>query len=265
MAYLQSHFYSTTLQKNVDVQIILPDVQPDDYIFEKKKDFRLSKKKFQTLYLLHGSYDDGNSWLLNTSVNRYAQEKCLAVVMPSAENSNYQEMTHGEKYLTYITEELPLVLSGMLPLSRKRENTFVAGNSMGGGGAFRCAFTHPRSYGAAASLSGALELAKIASSPHGSRIPLPYRRAVYGDDMRPEELLDLLSPAQIPCLPELFMVCGTEDFIFPSNENFYRMGSAMGLRLTYRKHPGAHNWDCWDAWIRETLDWLPLKGAPVEG
>lgn len=265
MAYLQSHFYSTALQKNVDVQIILPDVQPDDYIFQKKKGFRLPGKKFQTLYLLHGSYDDGNSWLLNTSIGRYAQEKCLAVVMPSAENSNYQEMAHGEKYLTYIAEELPLVLPGMLPLSRKREDTFVAGNSMGGGGAFRCAFTHPQNYGAAASLSGALEMAKIASSPHGGRIPLPYRRAVYGDGMKPVELLDLLNPAEIPNLPELFMVCGTEDFIFPSNESFYQAGSAMGLRLTYRKHPGAHNWGCWDAWIREVLDWMSLKGRPVEG
>ena len=264
MAYLQTHFYSVTLQRNVDVSAVLPDMQPDDYIFEKKKDFRLPGKKFQTLYLLHGSYDDGNSWLLNTSIGRYAQDKCLALVLPSAENSNYEDMVHGEKYLTYITEELPQVMAGMLPLSTARENTFVAGNSMGGGGAFRCAFVHPEQYGAAASLSGALELADIASSPHGSRLPLPYQKAVHGDSLKPVELLELL-PETVSALPELFMVCGTEDFIFPSNESFYRKGTNMGLRLTYRKHPGAHNWDCWDRWIREVLDWLPLKGSPVEG
>jgi putative tributyrin esterase len=248
----------------VDVQIVLPDVQPDDYIFEKQKELRLPGLKFQTLYLLHGSYDDGNSWLMNTSVGRYAQEKCLALVLPSAENSNYQEMAHGDEYLSYIAEELPHVLSEMLPLSGAREDTFIAGNSMGGGGAFRCAFTHPDRYRAAASLSGALELGNIASSPHGSRIPLPYRRAVYGDGLKATELLELLDPAKISDLPELLMICGTEDFIFPSNENFYRAGSSKELHLTYKKYPGAHNWDCWDRWIREVLDWLPLKGSPVK-
>jgi S-formylglutathione hydrolase FrmB len=264
MAYLQCHFYSVTLEKNVDVQIILPSIRPDDYIFGTKSNYYQQGNKFQTLYLLHGSYDDGNSWLLNTSIARYAQEKCLAVVMPSAEDSNYQNMVHGEKFLTYVAQELPLKMAQMLPLSKKRENTFIAGNSMGGGGAFRCAFTYSKIYGAAASLSGALEMKELTDFPHSMKLPIAYRKAIYGDEMKKTELLELLESVNISTLPRLYMICGMEDFIFQSNENFYKKATKMGLTITYKKCHGTHNWSCWDKWIQDVLDWLPLKGTSVK-
>ena len=49
-------------------------------------------------------------------------------------------------------------MRGWFPVSRMRRDTFVAGLSMGGYGAFKLAMRHPERYAAAASLSGALDM-----------------------------------------------------------------------------------------------------------
>ena len=81
----------------------------------------------------------------------------LIVIMPGAERSFYADMEHGYKYWTYISEELPSIMKSFFPISDKREDTFVAGLSMGGYGAMKLAFNHPERYAAAASLSSAVD------------------------------------------------------------------------------------------------------------
>ena len=53
------------------------------------------------------------------------------------------------------------------------------------------------------------------------------------------------------------MTCGTEDFIYPSNEAFYQAACELGVTVTYEKFSGVHNWDFWDAHIQDVLKWLP--------
>ena len=65
--------------------------------------------------------------------------------MPSGENSYYLDIKSGKNYETYITKELPAIILYMFPVSKKRENTFIAGLSMGGTGAFVLAFPLPTS------------------------------------------------------------------------------------------------------------------------
>ena len=105
------------------------------------------------MVFLHGAYGDYSDWARLTGIERYAQAHKIAVVMPSADNSFYQDMYRGGKYLTYFTRELPDYIARLFPVSTKREDTFVAGLSMGGYGAVRVAFEMPERFGAAASLS----------------------------------------------------------------------------------------------------------------
>ncbi|MEG1873912.1 MAG: acetylesterase, partial [Ruthenibacterium sp.] len=88
MAHIQCSFFSPALQKNANAMVFIPTVSADDYLGdEPMPDYCAADKKYQTLYLLHGSYGDCNDWVHLASVERYAQEACLAVVMPSGENS----------------------------------------------------------------------------------------------------------------------------------------------------------------------------------
>ena len=84
------------------------------------------------LYLLHGMSDDHSTWIRRTSVERYATQYGLALVMPNAHRSYYTDMACGLKYWTYVSEELPRLMHTFFKISDRREDTFVAGLSMGG-------------------------------------------------------------------------------------------------------------------------------------
>ena len=55
----------------------------------------------------------------------------------------------------YVTEELMPMLYNWYPISDKREDNFIAGLSMGGGGALKFAVNYPDKFAAAAILSSA--------------------------------------------------------------------------------------------------------------
>lgn len=269
MAHIQMSFYSNSLMKNANVMVFLPTQDADDYLFGSGNAKYCKDKKYQTLYLLHGSYGDCTDWSRLASVERYAQQHCLAVVMPSAENSSYLNMDAGEAYLDYIGKELPAFLQIMFPLSKKPEDNFIAGLSMGGYGCMRIGLEYPERFGAIASLSGALDMQMLRDSggPHMEKMDKRYTAAVYGGKRLSgtrNDLAVLLKEdlAAGKKLPKLFMTVGTEDFIYPTNEAFYHeVGDLVDIQ--YRKHPGVHDWVFWDTYIQEVMDWLPLAGKKV--
>ncbi|WP_411676455.1 alpha/beta hydrolase [Caproicibacter sp.] len=272
MAHLDCSFYSQTLKKNTRVIVFLPSLSADDFLSGHHVDYTRKGAKFQTLYLLHGSYGDCTDWSHLSNIERYAQEKCLAVVMPSGENSSYVNMARGEHYLDYIAWELPDFLSKLFPLSRKKENTFIAGLSMGGYGAFRLALEYPDAYAFAASLSGALDRAALQESKdaHIAKMPLNYRKAVFADLGRvhgSENDLHVILDRRVSekaALPKFYMTCGTEDFIYPCNVEFYEALAKHSVDVTLQKHHGTHCWDFWDLHIQDVLNWLPLMHDVVD-
>ena len=74
MAHIQMSFYSNALKKNANVMIFLPTQDADDYLFGSGNAKYDPDKKYQTLYLLHGSYGDCMDWGRLASVERYAQQ-----------------------------------------------------------------------------------------------------------------------------------------------------------------------------------------------
>ena len=83
------------------------------------------------LYLLHGLSDDCTIWERRTSIERYATEKGIAVVMPEVRRSFYTDEAVGEAYWTFVAEELPQLIARTFRVSTAREDTFAAGLSMG--------------------------------------------------------------------------------------------------------------------------------------
>ena len=154
MAVFQIQMFSPTLQTNTSVTVIIPTPDSTEMQQPGGMDYFSDGVKYQVLYLLHGLYGDHTNWLRYTAIERYVQDRRLAVIMPAVGNSFYQDMYHGPDYLTYITQELPRFICRLFPVSDKKEDTFVAGLSMGGYGAVKCAFQCPEQYAACASLSG---------------------------------------------------------------------------------------------------------------
>ena len=130
MAFFEMKYHSDALKIGVSVNVILP---------EKAKTLigmtanGASATTYKTLYLLHGLSDDHSIWMRRTSIERYASDYGIAVVMPSVGRSWYTDTPSGAKYLTFVTEELPRVCQSYFRgMSDKREDNMVAGLSMGG-------------------------------------------------------------------------------------------------------------------------------------
>ena len=216
MALIDCHFYSHVLGLSCTMSVILPGpAAPDAAPFAQP---------YPTLYLLHGRSDDHSTWQRRTSIERYVEQRNLAVVMPAVHRSYYTNMQTGALYWTFISEEVPAVARSYFPLSARREENFAAGLSMGGYGAFKLAMTYPERFAAAASLSGAMDM------PHRIRLDeadgKSEMRGVFGpaDETAggPNDLFHLAETlAQRPQpWPRLYQWCGTEDVLYDENVRF---------------------------------------------
>src|SRR3712207_9322757 len=78
-----------------------------------------------TLYLLHGLSDDDTVWVRRTSIERYVAPLGLAVVMPQVQRSFYADMACGNRYWTFLTEELPELVRSFFRLSARSEERRV--------------------------------------------------------------------------------------------------------------------------------------------
>lgn len=247
MAILHVDFFSRALNRNARMDVILPDARSS------------CAKPWKTLYLLHGMTDDCTAWQRWTSIERYAEEWGIAVIMPDVQLSWYADTAAGERCFSFVSEELVPLSRRMFPgLSHKREDTFIAGLSMGGYGAMKCALTRPETFCKAASLSGALDAWGVTrlDPPLGDR---NYWEDVFGplDEIRGSEN-DLFALAE-KCTrnrPGLFMWCGTEDFLYDMNIAMRDHLEKLGFALQYSEGPGDHNWKYWDREIQNVLVWM---------
>ncbi|TFE01576.1 alpha/beta hydrolase [Jeotgalibacillus salarius] len=251
MPLFEINLSSTALGIQTALNVVLP-ISVDQKALSEEHTYSYGSRKFPVLYLLHGASDDYSCWMRWSSIERYANEKGIVVVMPSADLSAYTNMKHGHDYWTYISEELPAFIEATFPVSTKREDTFAAGLSMGGYGAFKLALLKPEKFAAAASLSGALDMADRV------RQDRKFDNA-FGDhpelDGTENDLLHLVKTSEDQ-LPRLFQACGTEDFLYEDNLRFKKIAEEYGLDLTYEEEFGDHNWAYWDIKIKRVLEWL---------
>ena len=157
MALLHVNFYSRTLERETQMDVILPEAAKKLIGMEG-----VATRQCKTLYLLHGMSDDQTVWQRRTSIERYAAAYGLAVVMPTTDLGWYTDMYRGDKYFAFITRELPAVCRDLFPMmSPRREDTYVAGLSMGGYGALKCALRAGDVFSRGASLSGAADIRQL--------------------------------------------------------------------------------------------------------
>lgn len=257
---LNCHYYSTTLLRNVEFNVLIPT--------PTSRGGALRKEPFQVLYLLHGLHGDSHAWLHRSNIGRYIEDTNILVVMPDVRNSFYQDMAYGEKYFTYLTKELPEYIQTIFPVSTKREDTFVAGLSMGGYGAWYLALSCPEQYAAAASLSGFLDAGfRVTPAPAGfgadaaGKVP-DFMFHAYGDMTKVagshRDIIALFEKDKAAgLLPRLYQSCGTEDFLYPMNKAVNEKLTELGAEIDYWEIPGyEHEWDLWDLEIKNVLNWV---------
>ncbi len=269
MAIAQFSFYSRALNRTAFVNCLLPQDHPA-YTDGPKENHRPLK----TLILLHGLTGDQNNWLTQTNVNRLTRGLPLCVLMPDGENSFYcDSAANASRFGTFIGRELLQFFRSVLPLSPAREDTWIAGLSMGGFGAVNCALTYPDTFSRAALYSAALirkDVLRSGSEPDTHSFTRKQYEALFGLDRAEdfegcpsdyEALARNLAASGKP-LPQLYMDCGIQDsFLYQENQQYYLLLRSLGYDVTWEGRPGEHAWDFWEESLKRTLQWLPL--APM--
>lgn len=250
MALIQCDFYSNVLGISSSMNVILPF---DGGIGISSSD---NKTSFSLLYLLHGLTDDHTMWCRRTSIERYSSKYRTAVIMPNAGRSFYTDMAFGNKYWTFISEELPEIVSSLFHIPSEPSHSFVAGLSMGGYGALKLAFHYPDRFKAAASLSGVVDITDFAScdplhlGDELARIFGPVE-SIGGSENDLYSLLQASSPKQTP---SLYISCGKRDFLIDATRRFKQTLEKKSIPVSYSEIDKAgHNWELWDSEIQNAL------------
>lgn len=262
MAFIQMSILSKSLMRTVPVNVILP---ADKMVFPGMPE--PPEKPFKTLYLLHGVFGSYIDWVNGTRIQRYAEEHDLAVVMPSGDNAFYVDQPGANNYYgEFVGKELVELTRKMFPLSRKREDTFIGGLSMGGYGAMRNGLKYWENFGCIVALSGALLVEDVAKRTNDDPFFLnrrDYAEACFGDlskildsDKNPKYLVRQLKKEGRP-IPRIYMACGDADSLLPANQDMAAFLKEQGADVTFEVGPGAHEWDFWDTYIRKAIEWLP--------
>ena len=248
--FLQMNFYSKELGKAVGINVLIPEK------------CRSSSEPYKTLWLLHGLTDDHSAWMRYSSIERYANEQGIAVVMPNVDRSWYTNTAYGAKYFNFVARELPEVCQGLFNgMSQKREDNIIGGLSMGGYGALKLALSNPEQYGACISLSGSLDVTR-----RGRAYNLEEWKSIFGYDMESATELagsehDLFALAtnnknEENPFPKLYLWCGLEDTLIDINRAFDAHLSSLAVPHVFKFSEGNHSWKWWDLHIQDAIKYV---------
>ena len=243
MAFFSGTISSDVLRMETSLRVILP---PEGMAASK------------VLYLLHGLQGDSSDWTRRTCVELFAEARGYAVVMPEVQRSFYADIPDGGQYFTYVSEELPALCERLFGFTHSREKTFVAGLSMGGYGALKCAFRRPDFYAACASFSGAVDLQLLLNAegwddkfPEYNLFRLRNRQLEEADDL--VKLAARVAARPAGEKPRVLMTCGTSDYLYPVNQKFRALMASLAFDFKYMEWAGEHTWPFWNESLPHAL------------
>jgi putative tributyrin esterase len=246
MGFIQCQLKSSALDMNVSVNVIYPEHVENN-------------KQVKVLYLLHGYLGHYMDWMRQTSIERYANKYQICVVMPSADNSYYTNNVIGVRYFDYVSLELPEMIENMFNVSKKHEDRYVCGLSMGGYGALKIGLTYPDRYNKIASLSGAIEIDRLYRENMDNPKSLLFLNAfgnmpTKGTKHDIYHLINQLDEKKK--VPGMFIACGTEDFLYEDHLRFTSYLKDKKINFVNKEDKGGHEWRLWDLFIQDVLLWM---------
>lgn len=256
---LRGSVFSRILEMETGLTVI----SPQDY---------LSDQPYKIVYLLHGLCGNNGNWADYTMLPVYALDCHAIFVMPEVARSFYADQTYGQRFFSYVADELPMICKRTFNISAARADTAIMGGSMGGYGALKIALSRPDQYGFCASFAAAClylgeqiqgmlrlnDMEKIREQV-GEQIIRDFE-AVLGpkfETRTQDRVLDLAKAAPAANRPRIYSACGTEDDLLTENRRFRDDMTRLGYNFVYEEWKGDHDWPFFDAALKKGLDaWL---------
>ncbi|MDO4331908.1 MAG: alpha/beta hydrolase-fold protein [Eubacteriales bacterium] len=250
MALLEMNYKSEALSRDIRLEILLPcnDGRTD------------APTPFRTLYFLPGYSGSGKEILTELSFRPHSMFYGTAVVIVDGENSFYVD--HKERrmgYQSFVGQEVVEVTRKLFPLSRKREDTFIGGISMGGFGALYIGVQKADTFGKIAMLSPGLDAYEMIDREGGffrEQLDNMFggREAFYQNDFYYKTLLSRRLDKGLD-IPELFLCCGREDvLVYEQVREMRRFLEEKGIAVEYHEDDGDHDILYWESKMDQLFD-----------
>ena len=258
MALFQVDFASKCFNHTVTLSVLVPSD------FTGPPELVPPLGPYKTVYLLHGFRGNHTSWLLNSQVEEMSRQFNIAFVMPSGHNGFYVDAPRsGIKGSAFIGRELVDFTRKLFPLSPARENTIIAGYSMGAYGTIYNALKYADVFGHAISLSAPVIPDRRLSEHEPKNVDMgqneSFFKALHGDTnkiMQTDRNLLLLTKQALDSgvpLSNFYIACGYNDMLVRENREFIKSLREMGFPHFYEEGPGTHEWLFWNAFLRRGL------------
>lgn len=243
MAHLRCDYRSESMDMNTSMTVILPE--------------GVKQSSVKVVYLLHGLADNCTGWARYTSVERYAREKGVALVIPEVQRSFYTDMEQGISYFSFIHDELPCICRNFFDFSQEPEKNYIMGLSMGGYGTLKCVLKSPGRYAGAAAFSAVADIAQYVSNQDG--VQKKQFQAIFGEELQIppyDDLFELAEKIEPNTFPTIYLACGEQDALFEANSRLAKKLQGKGANIRFEHWTGIHNWVFWDAAVRKAMDYL---------
>ncbi|MEI6865465.1 alpha/beta hydrolase family protein [Flavicella sp.] len=226
--------YSKAMNKEIKNVVITPD------------SYLNKESLFPVVYLLHGAGGDYSSWMNKApDIKKYADDYNVIIVCPDGEKTSWyfdSPIDASMQYETYISEELVSAVDTSYKTIATSKNRAITGYSMGGHGALYLAFKHLDIWGAAASMSGGVDI-----RPFPLRWNISKRLGEYANNLEVWEnntvinLLYLLNGENLHFLFD----CGVDDFFYDANVRLHNKLLERNIPHDYIERPGGHTNKYW--------------------
>lgn len=252
MAWITTEFKSQKLKMPVEAEILVP--QPGYKTLTQEGEYKV-------IVLLHGANNDRTEWLLKSRIYDYVKELPVLVFMPSGKNSFYVNTANGYDYMDFVTEEIPEYIKRRFNVSERHKDWLIAGESMGGYGAFVCGFNCPDVFGNIASFSGAVDILSDDVRLHSLNMDLIFGKDAEMLKKSNYNLFEVCHRVEGYNRPEIFMSCGKQDRLYNMNVRLYEE-IKNDYQVIFKDGDGGHDFDYWDDRLKEMLDWF-MNGEAV--
>ncbi|MDR1371586.1 MAG: esterase family protein [Dysgonamonadaceae bacterium] len=231
---------SRSMDTKIKTAVIVPEIALGD-----------SAKRCPVIYLLHGYGGSEKQWLyIKPDLLQIADEKNIIFVIPDGKNSWYlnSPLDKNSQYETFISSELIEFTDSSYKTLPDRNHRAITGLSMGGHGALFNAFRHKEIFGAAGSMSGAVDIRQRGNN--SGLVKLLGSFDQYPENWDNNSVLNHTASINSGDLA-IYIDCGKDDFCFKQNETLHAELNRLGINHDYTIRPGAHTHDYW----RNSIDY----------